>query len=237
MMDFEHLSDDELIAYLDGEAAPEIARLIEATPRYQTRLEELRRLQTGLSQRLKPLKRPSTLTLGEYQLGLLPAAEARAVEAYLRQHAHAARQQDRLAAFLADLEPRPEPAGPGLVAQVKILIAELIGSGQGGLQPAAAGIRGKREGIYQAGDIQIVIETDVDPDSPTRKVLTGLIQGLDPAGLTATLLHRDTPTAAGEVLFDEFGNFMIADLPPGAYQLVIRGGAPLLEIHVQELQV
>lgn len=231
------LSDDQLLAYLDGDAEPDMVRRIEANPAYQPRLQALRAAQDELIHMLRPLKRPSSLTLGEYHLGLLPQAEARQVEAYLAQHPHAAHQLARLQDYLSEVDPFSEPVSPGPIERVKVLIAELIQAGGPGPQAALGGVRGDLAGIYQAANIRIVLETDVDLTDPSRKSLVGLVQGIEPDGLTAHLLSPSEAKPAGESPIDEFGNFMMSGLAAGTYHLVIQDAASSVEVHIQELQI
>ena len=234
------ITDAELLTYLAGEADPELSQRIESNPRHQTRAQALKQLETNLNRALHLLPRPDSLTLGEYQLGLLPEAEARAVEVYLQQHPHAAQQQTLLEEYLADLEPdEPDPqsatsAGP--IDRVKVLIATLLSGGGPGMQPVA-GIRGSQEGVYQAGDIQIILEMGDDTDHPARKTVTGLVQGIELEGVTIQLLNQTDPDLLEATQLDEFGNFIIADLAPGSYHLILSSPDSTTEVHIQELQV
>jgi hypothetical protein len=126
--------------------------------------------------------------------------------------------------------------------QVRVLVARLVSGGPGGgplklpaLAPAYAGVRGEGEGptVYQADDIQVAIEVQEDAERPGRKVILGLIIGTQAGGVKVHLWQADERVA--EVPADELGNFIIPDLAPGSYELILSG--PEVEIHIQELHV
>jgi hypothetical protein len=134
------------------------------------------------------------------------------------------------------LEPTPEPDRPNFYERTKIFILNLIQPQTLGL-PMAAGLRGRQEGVYQVGEIQVVVEIDVDTDNPTQKVLSAVVTGIDTVGMKASLWRSGVPKAAGSVVLDDFGHFIITGLEPGTYELIIQGDEPPIEIYLQTLQV
>lgn len=234
-MDANELSDQQLLAYLDDEADAAITRRIESNPRYRQRLQALARRQKRLEDLLQRLPRPSSLELSQYHLGLLPPARAREIKQYLQKHPHAARQLEILDDFLADLE--PDAPQPGLIERGKILIARLIENSDAWPQTAVSGIRGSQEGIYQADDIQIILQTDTDPHDAARKVLTGLVLGAEPQGISARLWQAATAQEIATADLDDFGNFTLPNLESGRYELILSSDEPALEIHIQEIEV
>lgn len=231
-MTTEDLPDSLLLAYLDGEVDAATAKSIESNAQAQTRLQELTRLRKRISERLP--YRPTSLEIGEYELGLLPKEKAQQVEAYLKQHPHARGEQQLLHDFLAELDAQPESEEADVFERVRLLIAEIVQADDTALQPAA-GMRGIVEGVYRAGDAQIVIELDVDTNNPAQKSLTGLLLGIESSNLRAELWQEEQ--MGQTAVLDEFGNFIISGIIPGIYQLIIRGDNPPLEIHIQALQV
>jgi hypothetical protein len=104
------------------------------------------------------------------------------------------------------------------------------------LAPAYAGIRGEGEAplIYQADDIQVVVQAQEDAERPDRRAILGLVIGLTEGHELKAHLWRSGQRIV-TVPVDELGNFVIPDLTPGGYELILSG--PELEIHIQELQV
>jgi hypothetical protein len=229
-----HITDEQLIAYLDGEVEPEVAAQIEASAVYRERVEALAALQNRLLDQLSGLQRPSTLDMSAYHLGFLSETQARDVAAYLAKHPHEAHGLELLDAFLADLEPAPQTAESSPFEPVKRLIAQLV---SGTMQTAVA-LRGQTEGVYQAENVQIAIEVDVDEIHPAHKVLSGLITGIETGNWQAILWLTGSPPAGATIsAIDESGNFTITDLVPGIYELVLSGGIPPTEIFLSTIQV
>ena len=92
---------------------------------------------------------------------------------------------------------------------------------------------GKLLPAITSGDVQIAIEVQDDAERPGRKTLLGLVIGAEPAGMQAHLWQDERRIVTIPV--DELGNFVIPDLAPGVYELIV--GGPEVEVHVQELQV
>lgn len=187
-------------------------------------------LESQLQDKLYRVDCPEPLELGEYRLEMLPEQRRETVREHLRICPHCQRELASLDDWLADLKADLEP---GLAERVRIWIAERL-SGGTSLTPAF-GLRGDsgagRVYDYQAGEAQITIE--VQENSHGRKVLLGLILGVNPQGLAAALWQQ------GELLqqapVDELGNFVIPDVAAGEYDLIV--SRPDEEYHLQSLQV
>ncbi len=93
--------------------------------------------------------------------------------------------------------------------------AAAAGTAGGPLPALAFGLRGDESGVhfYQAGEAQITLEVQDDPNAPGRKILVGLILVGEAAGLQAHLWRQDQAIASAEV--DELGNFTLSGLEPG----------------------
>ena len=141
-MNHKELTDRQLLAYLDGEATAEEVAFIEQRPEEQTRVKEWADLQKKLITQLHPLKPPSSIELGEYQIGLLPAEKETEIAQYLEDFRYAGRELELLGRFLSEPDfpssvvPTLAPQ-PSLVSTLKVLFAKLT---QGGL--GLAGVRG-----------------------------------------------------------------------------------------------
>ena len=138
---------------------------------------------------------------------------------------------------MRDLAPEP-----GVREQVKVRMARLVSGtgkdrprGAGPLAPAVAGIRGEYDEpyIYQVDEIQVAIEVQADVEQPDRKVLLGLITGLEARPLTAQLWQDEQSITTAAI--DESGNFTIPHLISGQYALILNG--PEVEIQIQALEV
>jgi len=229
-------TNQELLAYLDGEATPQVVEHINQCPYCRERAEQLARFQDLLTTRLYRAACPTTVELGDYCLGLLPEERASETARHVAECPHCARELAQLREYLATLAPHSEPTP---LEQVKVLFAELVhGLRNAGraLQPAPAyALRGEASEplLYQAGDAQISIEVQADTAHPGRRLLLGFVIGLPAAGLQACLTQQDQPIATVPV--DELGNLTISNLAPGTYQLVLR--SPTAEVHFPDLEI
>ena len=173
---------------------------------------------------------PSPQELGDWRLGLVDAARAATFQAHLQICPHCAREVAQLDAYLAslapELEPRPvartEPPQPasGMLDRMRVLVAELV-RGPGGLQTAFGAVRGAEDAgvsIYRAGDVQISLQVEDDPDQPDRKLLTGLVTSAEGQAWRVDAWRADEPIASARV--DEIGQFVLPSLAPGEYQLI-----------------
>ncbi|GAB4150221.1 MAG: hypothetical protein Fur0021_12410 [Candidatus Promineifilaceae bacterium] len=185
---------------------------------------------------LARLPKPSSFELGEYALGLLPAAAAARVKAYLALHPHAAAEVALLQTYLAQGEPTVQPA-PGPLARLQTLVMKLLPAA--GATGVWAGARGAADAaVYQVGDWQVILDSDDDAQQPGRFVLTGLLLGPEtPTQATATLLSVHTPGLSAAALLDEFGNFVLPNLLPGEYDLALLAPQQAVELHIAGITV
>jgi anti-sigma factor RsiW len=230
-------NDQELLAYLDGEADSQIEEHVARCPHCRERARQLARLQGQLTARLYRAVCPTTVELGEYHLGLLAGERAAAVARHLAECPHCARETGQLREYLDALAPSAEPTP---LEQVQVLVARLVRHIAGSIQPAPAlapayALRGEEAGplLYQAGDVQVSITVEADAARPGRRLLLGFVIGMATADLEACLSQEDRPVATVPV--DELGNLAVPDLAPGTYHLILRG--PTIEVHIPELEV
>jgi anti-sigma factor RsiW len=235
------LGESELLAYLDGEADRRVTEHLEGCPHCRERAERLARLQDHLTGQLYRSSCPPPIEVGEYHLGILPPDRASAVAQHLAECPHCRRERVQLADFMGALAPDLEfsPA-----ERINVLIARLIrGPAGAGISlapawiPVPAGLRGEEGGpfLYQAGDVQIAIEIQDDADRPEHKALLGLVTGIDAGGSQVSLWQADK--LVRRVGVDEVGNFYVAGLAGGSYELFLNSPELELEFHVQELHV
>jgi hypothetical protein len=237
------LNDRELLTYIDGEADQQVVAHLERCPHCREKAHRLTRLQDRLTTRLYRFTCPSPVELGEYHVGLLPRDQAAAVAQHLAECPHCTREVAQLKDYLAELAPALEPSPLERIKErARVLVARLVNGGleagllgQPALAPAYAGVRGEEREptLYQADEVQVAIEIQEDAEQPDRKILLGLVIGTEPSGVKAHLWQAEQHVAVVSV--DELGNFVIPDLAPGSYELILSG--PEIEIHIQDLQV
>lgn len=232
-----------LLAYIDDRADQQVVMHLERCPYCREKAQHLACLQDRMTAQLYRLSCPPTIELGEYYLGLLPGEQAEAVARHLSECPHCTREVAQLKEYMTELAPILE-LGPleRIKERARVLIARLVGGGLEDVQPghpvlapAYAGVRGEEEGphLYQADAIQVIVEVQDDAEQPDRKAILGLIVGMEPGGLEAHLWQAERRVAVISV--DELGNFVIPNLAPGSYELILSG--PKVEVHIQELQI
>lgn len=177
---------------------------------------------------------PDSASLGNYYLGLLPEEDRASISVHLASCPHCTLEMNQLEAFLAETAVSLQPS---TVERIKIWIAKRIQTGgQSGsrLGTPAFAMRGESNNgplMYEAGDAQLSLEIQDDPEHPGRKSILGLVLGIEPENVEARLIQEDTVVTA--VLLNAIGNFTLPNLASGSYELVVSG--PTVEIHVQEL--
>ena len=233
------LDDGTLLAYLDGEADEKVAAHLEQCSHCRERAQRLGRLQERMGAEMYRIACPTPLELGEYHLGVLAGTRARTVAHHLEDCPHCTREVSQLKTYLGDLSADLEFS---LAERIKVLVAKLAPAGgqadplgAPAMAPAFAGLRGEESGprLYQADDAQVAIEIQDDPMRGDRKILLGLITGMDTGELVAHLWLADR--RVGEVPVDELGNLVISNLAPGSYELILSG--PEVEVHIRDLDV
>lgn len=240
------LSDGELLAYLAGEADSKITAHLDECNLCRQRAATLAKQERQLRASLYRSQCPPSLTLSEYHIGFLSAAETRDIDRHLQHCLHCRQELQRLTAYLAavsstlDIEPSQT-----LWERSRILVARLVEelpnlSALTGLPTsgtlAAAGVRGDSgdQVVYMVDDVQVIIDVQTDAQQPALRMLLGLLLGLaEPQAVTAHLWRADQPVAMTTV--DELGNFIITALLPGTYDLILSDDKT--EVHVQALLI
>jgi hypothetical protein len=123
--------------------------------------------------------------------------------------------------------------------RVRVLVARLVSGGplgQPAPAPAFAPVRGGAQEplIYEAGDIQMMIDIQQDVKRPDHRTILGLTIGLEaPQRVEAHLWAAEQCIATVPV--DDLGNFVLSDVICGSYELMLCG--PKIDIHVQDLDI
>lgn len=231
------VTEAELIAAIDGEADSATLAHLASCPHCAARARSIGQFQDHLRHTLFRQCCPPPETLGDYHFGLLKPARRRAIAAHLATCPHCTRELAELEAYLAELRPELEP---GLVERVRVLVARLISTGTGGvglgLQPAYGGLRGNEEAgpaLYEADGYQVSLMIDADLNHPGRQVILGLVTGESTTGMDVHLNVDGHLVRATAV--DEAGNFVLDELEPGTYQLILRH--PALEIKIEPVTI
>jgi len=176
---------------------------------------------------------PTTTELGEYQLDLLSNERSAEIRKHLSECPHCTLELDQLISFMKEVGPDLDYS---LVENLKIWIAERLPDlSTGGQYAPAFSLRGQESQalIYSAGDAELTLEVAPSSQGSNLRSILGLVTGVDTSDVDVILLQAGKPLVSTEV--DELGNFIMPDLAPGGYTLILAGEE--FEIHVQELRI
>lgn len=220
------LGDYQLLMYLDGEADSPVIEHLASCPYCRQQADQLARLQNTLTARLFRLGCPSTLELGDYQLGMLPSGQARAVKRHLKDCLFCTRELDQLRLYLGEA---PTPVKADLLEKARVLVARLVNEslnlhfpGETGLAPAYAGLRGEARSplTFQADGILIIV--DFQPTTSDRNKINGQIAAEDQSrwtGAQVELRQQDSLQLVAGV--DDLGGFHFTNILSGLTELRI----------------
>jgi hypothetical protein len=176
---------------------------------------------------------PTSTELGEYQLKLLSRERSDEIRDHIAQCPHCTQELNQLTTFLEEVSPDLEYS---LVENIKIWFAELMPDlSSGGQFAPAYNLRGKDSEslVYTAGEAELTLDIVPASQSSNLRSILGLLTGVDPSDVDVILLQAGKPLVSSEV--DELGNFIISDLEPGDYTLILAGEE--FEIHIERLSI
>ena len=87
--------------------------------------------------------------------------------------------------------------------------------------------------MYEAGDAQLSLEVQDDPERPGRRSILGLVLGIATDHVAVQLFQEGAVVTA--VALDDLGNFTFTGLEPGKYELTLSGQD--IEIHIPDLSI
>jgi len=228
--------DWELDAYADGEVMPHVAAFFAQNPTSQAAWLRQRKIETQLSNVLHRFDCPSPDTLRAYYWQELSKAESRTLESHLQTCPLCTAELAELQTFLREDAPSPQNSWSqnlqerlqAVTDQMRLVIANLVTPNAP--QLAMAALRGESTPTLQ-GDAQTVLlfeADDTDISLLVQKEHNGMLRlagQLFTAKLTPNtsckLIPANLENVPVQTQVDETGNFVINQLQPGAYQLVI----------------
>jgi len=220
------LDDRQLLAYLDGEADPQVASHLKQCPHCREKADALARLSARLTARLYRLTCPSPAELGEYHLGLLLGTQAGAISQHLAECPHCTRELTQLKDYLGELAPELELS---LGERARVLVARWVGGkeadsppGRLALAPAFAGIRGSSRGPITLEADSILIVLDIHPAAEGRVTMLGQVAADDQDRWTGARVElRQTGTLPTAATVDDLGAFRFQEVFSGSTEIMI----------------
>jgi hypothetical protein len=220
------ISEEQLLAYVDGEADTDTIAHIQSCAHCAQRVQAYTTDQARLRFVFHRIECPDAHTLAEYHAGLLPAEQQTAVENHLKICVACSREIADLDRFLTEVP--LIPISQTLVGHVKRIIARKIPTPTDSMlqQPALAfrGATSAPPDVYQADDIKLMVGLEADGLQAGRKMILGLTsrEGQSVASLAGAqvqLRRGETIVAVEEV--DNLGNFVFTGLLSGNYELIL----------------
>jgi hypothetical protein len=205
------LDDTQILSYVEGEADNDIVAHIKKCPYCAERANRLALMQNRLRARLYRSTCPSSMELGDYHLGLLPASLELVIAQHVRGCPRCRHEIEELEEFLV---------GPDVLGTTKVLFAQLIGGS--GSTPAFGALRGESKGPLTFEADGVVITLDVSPGSNGQVSILGQVAAEDQdqwTGANVELQQADTPSLTTSL--DDLGAFRFEAIRPGATKFMI----------------
>ena len=179
--------DLALVAYNEGDGDRATIEHLNHCSHCRARAETIAQSEKLLSGLLFRINCLSSDELQDYHFNFLPASQMAAFTRHLQSCPHCTRELTTLARFLAsepeqivgwmpNNAPANQPSMPGasahnLLQRIQTVLANVLQGGQGshgGMTPAFGAMRGSdnNQPLYQAGDLQIGIDIQPDPQHP-----------------------------------------------------------------------
>ena len=225
------LNEGDLLAYLDGDASPELIRTIEQDAMLLAQVDELRQAQMLFGFSLAQRHCPDTDSLVEYQASLLPESERQSIADHLITCTYCQAEMAELSVGIVldeveveAVEPVREPNWLDALQAAGRQLIELTMRPQLSRGPVYA-LRGKaQQTIFEADGFQLIVSTKRISGENT-KIEGQVMNLLDPFAMdggTITLRVGDEIQSSSPV--DEFGHFELTCELVTAYSLQIDVG-------------
>ncbi|MFN8490476.1 MAG: hypothetical protein U0350_23000 [Caldilineaceae bacterium] len=232
--------DWELEAYADGEALPHVAAFFQEHPEVWAEWQRAEQLSHRLKGALHRFDCPSPEQLRDYFWQDLPAVERQTIAAHLAHCPHCTGELASMQDFMVD-EPATPQAQPALnlpLPAVRALVQDVVERVRGVVatlvtpaapQFTAIALRGEPPLLRSDTPTSLLFTTeDVDISLLVQKAanqslrLAGQLFAADVlTGSTVKLIPADPARSPQQRQVDDTGNFVLEQLQPGAYQLVM----------------
>lgn len=226
------LEDWELDKIADGEGTVEMEQTLANSPADQERLQGIRQEEQSLRRALFRADCPSTLTLGEWQFGMMEGDGARRVQSHIATCPHCAAELADIQSAMNSTVSVPQTREPilrRLVMKLESLLDEVAGT----TAASPVALRGETwSGLYSNGDYMI---------SLTKRRAQGgySLQGsvITPEPMSkgqAQLTLKQNDSVIVQSPLSAAATFVFDQVQPGRYELIVTTASS--ELIVSELQ-
>jgi hypothetical protein len=207
-----HPALEQLIAFTDGEAGPDVEGHVEGCGVCAGEVDSLTAVQAALRQTLYRFDCPAPHALGEYELDVVSPDQRVRIATHAAECDECALELRSMREFLAAEVSVPET----IISQLRRVVATLL------MPPARlglAGVRGTDSELrqYQVSDATVSISSGAEPGS-----VIGLLILEDASRMYGEVRLEPSHGGPRQVTsLDELGNFEFFDLAGGEYALEI----------------
>jgi hypothetical protein len=226
------LEDWELDRLADGEGTPEMEQTLANSPADQQRLQAIRQEEQSLHRALFRADCPSTLTLGEWQFGMVASHIAQRIQNHLASCPHCTAEladiQSAMNAPVSVATAR-EPLLRRLVMKLESLMDEVAGN----TAASPVALRGETwSGLYSNGDYMISL---TKRRAAGGYSLQGSVIMPEPNNKgQAQLTLKQSESVVVQSPLSSAATFVFDQIPPGRYELIVTTTSS--ELIVPELQ-
>jgi hypothetical protein len=219
------LDDIQIVRYVEGEADEAILAHIRACAFCRERVNQWTLLQNDLRKQLYRASCPTSMELGDYHLGLLPASQELVIAQHVRECPLCRREVAELGDFLEELAPEVS-----LLGAAKVLIARLVRGPSEFAQPresdllsAGMSLRGGAKGPITLEAEGVVIVLDLQQTEEGTVDILGQVAAGDQDQWTEALVEiRQDNELQFSATVDDLGAFRLTGIMPGSKELRIR---------------
>jgi hypothetical protein len=223
------LDDTQIISYVEGEADDAIVAHMKVCPYCAERASQLTLFQKRLRTQLYRSTCPSSIELGDFHLGLLPASQKLVLAQHIRECPHCRREIAELAHFLAEPDAQPD-----LLETAKVLFAQLV---NGGATTAFGALRGESKGPLTFEADGVVITLDIQPGPNGQVSILGQVAADDQDQWTGAKVElRQVDKLELTASLDDLGAFRFNDVSLGVSQIAIKSLHGII-VHILNIDI
>ena len=207
-MNHPSISDEDLLAYLDGETLPQVEAALTQSLEVRQRLQELRADIETFEDIFRAEEKVSSQDLVDVATGQATSQQKLLVSAYMRRHPAVQGEMKRLQSEARRSEAKQQKLLPIFQALV--------------MQTTSRSVRGQTdELLFQSVELNARVNVRISPMEKERGSISGIVtQNSQPAARARVMLRSDR-TQPRPRYTDESERFVFARLRSGIYQLEV----------------
>lgn len=211
------LDDTQIVRYIEGEADEAVVTHIKECAFCSEKGAQWSQLQNRLKKQLYRVACPTSMELGDYHLGLLPASQALVVAQHVRECPLCRGEVAKLDGFLGQLA-----GGEDFLGTAKVIVARLISENMSESVPAITALRGESKGPLTLEANGAVIILDIQQVEGGMVHILGQLAADDQDQWTGAVVefHQEGKLEFSTTV-DDLGAFQSEGLIPGFKELQI----------------